>query len=174
MKVKSKATTTLLVTLVVALLVMGIAYAKWSKTLYIRGTVNTGKLDVIFANVGCDDEGIDPGKDKDVGECCVEVSPDGESMTVTINNAYPCYYCTIEFDLVNTGSIPVIIASVTINNPNPDELTVELKPELVGTQIDPECSVHVSLYVHLEQPADMGASYSFSITIEAVQWNEYP
>jgi len=175
-KVRSKATTTLLVTLVMALVVMGIAYAKWDKELFIQGTVNTGTLDVVFANVECSDLGIDPGYDKDVGSCSVCLSDEDETMTVTINNAYPCYSCTIDFDLVNVGTIPVIIESVTIDNPNSNELTVTMTPspdDLLGVQIDPDGSVHVSLYVHVEQPAEQGSSYSFTITIVVVQWNEY-
>ena len=175
-KVKSKATTTLMLSLVVALVVMGIAYAMWDKSLYIEGTVNTGDLDVIFANVRCNDEGPDPGGDKEgknVGSCSWSLSEDSETMTVTIDNAYPCYYCIIEFDLVNVGTIPVKIQSVSLSNPHPDELTVSYEGLVVGTQIDPDGSVHACLYVHLEQPAEEGASYSFTITILVVQWNEY-
>lgn len=53
----------------IALVVAGLAYAHWSETLYINGSVSTGELDVAIISATCNDEGIDPGKNKNVVSC---------------------------------------------------------------------------------------------------------
>ncbi|MEM2536220.1 MAG: hypothetical protein QW435_04400, partial [Candidatus Hadarchaeales archaeon] len=88
--------------LIVALAMTGVAFAHWTDTLYINGTVNTGKLDVSIENVICwDNENV--GKDYSGITCGVE----GDTLKITVTNAYPCigYYC--EFKVKNEGTIPV-------------------------------------------------------------------
>jgi len=161
----------LLSTLVIALMVVGTGFALWSKTLYINGTVNTGTVEAGFDNVMCNDNGIDPGYDKDVASCTVEVSQDHQTITVTINNAYPSYSCDIDYDILNKGSIPVKIQSITINAPS--EVTVEVTGISVGDQIDPDQLIHGDLHIHVEQTAAQGATYTFTVDILLVQWNEF-
>lgn len=154
----------------IALMAVGLGYGMWSKTLDINGTVNTGKVDAGFAHVACSDTGTDPGYDKDVASCSVELSADTETMTVTIDNAYPCYTCVITYDIVNTGTIPVKIQSITVTNP--DEVTVTIESPKVGDQIDAGHPEAGNLLIHVEQAADPGATYTFSVEILLVQWNE--
>jgi hypothetical protein len=157
--------------LMIALMALGFAYGLWSKTLYINGTVNTGSVNAEFANVVCSDTGVDPGYDKDVASCNVGLSDDKQTMTVTISNAYPCYSCKIRYDVVNTGTIPVKIKSITVTNPS--EVSVTVTGIKVGDQIDCGASEAGDLEIHVEQDAEQGATYTFSVTIYLVQWNEY-
>lgn len=120
-------------TLMIALMLTGLAYAHWSQTLYISGTIKTGKLLVGLSNLGVNDNGPDPGfdtetneqvwYDKDVGSITSEnegyIFENGtvkfyEKEVITINNAYPSYapgWCTI---ITNGGTIPVKISNFVV------------------------------------------------------------
>ncbi|MEM2363356.1 MAG: hypothetical protein QXQ20_06650, partial [Candidatus Nezhaarchaeales archaeon] len=90
--------------LLVVMLVLGVSYALWSANLYVSGVVNTGTLSVaIEAGDGYDNEP----EEKDVS--CISAYVEGDTMYVTINNAYPCITYTQEFNVTNTGTIPVIV-----------------------------------------------------------------
>ena len=96
----------LLVTLMIALMVSGFAYAHWSKTITINGTVNTGKLHLIPSFEGSTDD--------DKGYCTVEGVIEGNTLTVTIDKAYPCITVTIKFDIHNDGTIPAGLYKWTV------------------------------------------------------------
>ena len=157
--------------LVFVLGTLGVGYAMWDKTLFINGTVNTGEVDAYFTTATCDDIGIDPGYDKDVGSCTV-TGAETQTLTITINNGYPCYTATIDFTIDNIGTIPVKVQSLTIVDP-PAEITATWSLVGVGTQIDPDGSVPGQIIIHVEQIAAELANYSFSAEIYLVQWNEY-
>ena len=116
--------------LVMVLATLGIGYAMWDKTLDITGTVVTGEVNAEFTAAYTDDDGVindadhdgtdgadvgDPDasgknvlrKDKDVGSSSAEVGADKQTASVTVLNAYPCYYTTAFFGIHNSGSIPV-------------------------------------------------------------------
>jgi len=90
----------------------GIAYAMWSETLKINVTVNTGEVDVEWSSCECNDIGIDPGYDKDVGKCFVSNETQDEEghvikLNITLDNAYPSYNVTVLGEVDNIGTIPV-------------------------------------------------------------------
>lgn len=159
--------------LMIALMAVGFAYAMWDKTLLISGTVNTGEVNAEFQNIVCSDTGIDPGYDKNVGSCSVAIDVVGQKMGVIIGNAYPSYSCQIDYDIVNTGTIPVKIQSITVTNPNYAEVSVTVTGIAVGDQIDKGASKAGDLEIHVEQEADELATYKFSVEIYLVQWNEF-
>ncbi|MEM4652934.1 MAG: hypothetical protein QW535_02380 [Candidatus Nezhaarchaeales archaeon] len=152
--------------LLVVMLVLGVSYALWSANLYVSGVVNTGTLSVaIEAGDGCDDEP----EEKDVS--CISAYVEGDTMYVTISNAYPCITYTQEFTVTNTGTIPVIVQSITIDGNASAWVTVD--GISVGNQIEPEEEVMCSLIVHLDNDAEQGVTYTFTVTISFVQWNEF-
>jgi len=161
----------LFATLMIALMVVGISYAMWDKYLYIDGTVNTGEVDADFTDAYCDDTGIDPGYDKDVGSCTV-TGIGTQTLTVTVDNGYPSYRCRVDYEINNIGTIPVKIQAITLDNPN-TEITVTVTGITVGDQIDPGFGFWGDLEIHVEQSAAELATYTFSLTIYLVQWNEY-
>jgi len=162
---------TLFAALMVMLVLVGASYAMWDKWLYIYGTVYTGEVDAEFTNLDCTDKGLDPGYGKDVGACVCELSPDKQTMWVTIKNAYPCYSVDVTFLITNTGTIPVKVTEFNVIPPGP-EVTVTVVGPPVGTQIDGGESKPGSISVHVEQVAGELATYTFSATIHLVQWNE--
>ena len=56
---------------------------------------------------------VPPRKDKDVGRSTASISTeDAQYASLLIENAYPCYYTTAYYKLVNTGTVPVKIQAV--------------------------------------------------------------
>jgi len=159
--------------LVLVLGTMGVGYAMWDKTLFIDGTVNTGEVNAIFTTASCDDTGIDPGHDKDVGSCTV-TGAGTQTLTITITNGYPCYECTVNFTVDNTRTIPVKVQ--TLSAPGaPSQITVSWTGLTVGQQIDPGQDVPGDIHIHVEQSAleNQTDVYTFTAEIYLVQWNEY-
>jgi len=58
----------IVMTLVVALGVLGVGYALWDKELYIDGTVNTGEVNAVFTDVFTDDDGTMNDASKDLND----------------------------------------------------------------------------------------------------------
>jgi hypothetical protein len=110
-------------------LAVGFAYAHWSETLLIAGTVNTGELDWQFTQV----QSLDPGTtldyhcndgfegqlywqgEKHVGTTTIEITEDPHVAQVTLTNVYPSYFTSITLYAQNTGTIPLIIDKVIID-----------------------------------------------------------
>jgi len=138
---------------------------------------------------------------KDVGQCTVTLTDIEDEETngplagqsnagdndldlkITITNGYPGYKCEVEFEVVNTGSIPVKLyffdedgdrltlpATFTFDT---DEVTCTLSGN-DGAQIHPDESAWYTLSCVVEQGADENSTYSTQIYIQARQWNEPP
>ncbi|RLG56696.1 MAG: hypothetical protein DRN83_03440 [Hadesarchaea archaeon] len=173
-------------TLIIALGMSGVAFAHWSETLYINGTVYTGELDAEWSVHSIWDN--EP-SNKDVSGMTitpVDSDSDGDydQLDVVISNAYPSidYYAIL--DVHNNGSIP-LHTYITIDPGNlPDGTTLEftgindifggppVPPLENGAQIHPGRWAYARLHVHLPQSAAENTTYTFTITVEAVQWNE--
>jgi len=130
--------------------------------------------------------------DKDVGQCSAAVSsPD--SATLTKTNVYPSYHCTAWFDIVNNGSVPVKIKSITLEvaatstkiDPNGGPLAIDLgdspapdvEVEVLGVtlcqQIDPQDpATRVTIDQHVLADAPQGDDLFYTVKIEMAQWNE--
>jgi len=160
--------------LMVALMLVGVSYAMWEKTITITGTVNTGIVDVKFCNVAVSSV---EGK---VVSSWTSVLTDPEHITVTIDNAYPCIWYTIDADINNVGSIPVRIQSITVTG-LPDYAEYTLSGAIVGTEIEqfgtPGDTVHFDIEIHLlnSPMTPMGAAgdFTFTVSIQCIQYNEY-
>ena len=111
---------------------------------------------------------------KDVGNAWCEILDDGKTILVTVENGYPCYEATMWYTIANVGTVPVHIQDIVVDNPNP--ITVEVTGIAPGTQIHPISEPGVvptpgDLHIHVLQEAEQGAWYTFTVTINAVQWN---
>jgi len=155
--------------LVLALGVLGVGYGLWDKTVYIDGTVNTGEVNAIMSVGECYDDEI---PEKDYSSISCELAADPQILLVTITDAYPCITYTCEFDITNTGTVPVKINAITMNGNVPGEVGVT--EIAVGDQIDPQDSAYGALTVHLSNDAEEKSTYTFKVAIWLVQWNEYP
>lgn len=209
----------LFVALVLVLGSLGVAYAAWTDDIDIGGSVSTGSLCWKFVQCSALDElppsdpggdyvgfespfadyGSDPGfvgtppywrVDKNVawGDC--EISEDGKTLTVTLYNAYPCYFNSFSFYVENCGTVPLKIDHVLVNGEDWKTQTfykafdingdgandLELKyQDNFGGQIEPgPGDFEFSFWLHVLQPAPQDSALTFTIDLVAVQWNEYP
>jgi len=93
----------------VALAGTGIAYGHWTSLAYVNATVTSGTLDIQLS-----DEGITTNQvDKIVA--LVDHELDGNTLTITIDNAYPMLCVNGTFNLYNDGTIPAALNGVDWN-----------------------------------------------------------
>jgi predicted ribosomally synthesized peptide with SipW-like signal peptide len=116
----------LFATVLIALAVVGFSYAWWNETLTINGTISTGNLAVEFTDVTCNDnEGT-----LNVGTCSASAT-EQQKVTVTMDNAYPCYECDVDFMIHNIGTIPAKIMSIKLIEISKDNNKKSVNVELV-------------------------------------------
>jgi len=119
---------------VLSLGIIGVGYAAWSQTLTLTGTVNAGKFDVEFANAVSNDAGtaLDPlalgtwnftptyswtgtqgianvASITNGGSFITTGGSTNNTLSFTVNNAYPGYMAEVAFDVVNSSTVPVKI-----------------------------------------------------------------
>lgn len=174
--------------LVLALGTLGVGFALWSETLYIEGTVDTGEVAAEWTGCYCFDQGLDPNPDgsnkgKDVGSTVCEIEPEARHLLlITVENAYPCYWNDCQVEITNTGTVPIIFEDMVITphdfvlasayGANDGEVWIDLVNGVGEIQLEPEESTALSFKIHVEQCAEELATYTFTIEILWVQYNE--
>lgn len=166
--------------LVLAVAMLGVGYALWSKILTVEGTINTGKVDAVWYFASCTEnpENEPPGEveGKEVGDFLLEPNPnDQEILEFTILNGYPSYTVDCEVHFANSGDIPVKIRGIVEIDPNGTAVSERLI-DGINTQLEPcgftpewgtspldqrfpdlpggqQCDKAMSLVVHVEQEA---------------------
>jgi len=181
--------------LVIGLMLIGISYALWSKTLVINGKVMTGRLDAEFTSWFWNDTWEDyahvqhPISPDYLDKRTYTVNiypgviddtpfPDYEYLHVDIDHLYPCIWINIYFNITNTGTIPLKIQKYYVNASEtnvPGDFV--LTPNgLIGTQLEPNEYVTGDLHIHLNNSALQNKPlgfYYFKVYMEVVQWNEF-
>jgi|YelNatPaOPRAMG01_1025707.scaffolds.fasta_scaffold08465_7 hypothetical protein len=192
----------------IALAIVGFAYAHWSETLWLNGTVTTGNMCAEFKppitrtdtglDYSCGERFTNPDPhqiDKDIGSSnayFMDVNQDGcnDTIVIELNNVYPCYYEHIAFWIHNCGTIPWRIWRVIFNPGNITiynrgyvrlDLNNDTKYDIeiywgnnFGDQVDPCSKTDISFEIHILQPIPENSTLTFRVTIEIVNWNEYP
>jgi hypothetical protein len=185
------------------------AVAMWSDILKINATIKTGDVDIEFIGTPRVFEGSEYGKTW-VANCSASLyevqnedqdNPAGDNdleLVITINNAYPCYYCKVQdVSVKNTGSVPVKL-SVTVyanntlcerkidawgqyyyacdvdNNGKIDIVLWGCFTSLENLQLHPGESTSFTVDTHVEQDAKQSSIYNIEILIKGIQWNEAP
>jgi len=109
----------LAILLIVLLAGLGVAYGLWSETLTIEGTVNTGNVDVQFADVSIEEKVYDYNVRQEISEpqakanaanCTYQITgtgTDNETLVITAQGAYPSWRCYVHFSVESIGSVPV-------------------------------------------------------------------
>lgn len=122
--------------LIIALSIVGFAFATWWDYVQIEGTVEMGTVAIGFTELTCVEKHKDPvtglkvdgewlGKDVGWVECdLVDFVEDEHTLKVgyktalvTIHNAYPSYQVHIIFAVENLGTIPVVFTEINIWDP---------------------------------------------------------
>lgn len=209
---------------------LGVAYAAWTDTLYIDGTVDTGTLCWEFVSCSMTDEfppnnpggdyvGFDspyadytclPGfpltengyfwhLDKNVAwgeQQRYDYDGDGyyEVLEITLNNVYPCYFNELSFYVRNCGTIPlkfdhILINGVSYSSGQPyisldlsgngvDDFEIWWRESYWEFQLEPgDPMPELSFWMHVlqdEDPSVQSNTFSFTLELVGVQWNEYP
>ena len=141
-------------------------------------------------NSSCDPLGTGPGPklrlDRDVARCTAALEPDGLTAIVEMAEAYPDYRCTGWFLMRNTGTLPLRIAGLRLNDlpvslpsqANADlngdaqpDLTLDMRGADLCQQLDPGQQVMLELGQQVLGAAPPGASLNFTVQVEFHQWN---
>jgi len=118
-----------------ALTIVGFSYAHWSDTLWLKGTVTTGKLCAEFEegmeiqkdpfgqfnDWTCEEEFIDIHQlTKNIGYTNLTYETKDHdncpnTLKIDMVNVYPCYYEHISFWVKNCGTVPWVLTEVIFN-----------------------------------------------------------
>ena len=125
---------------------------------------------------------------KDIASCTSGwIGDNSDEWVVRVLNGYPSFECWAEFEVTNTGTIPIHIYQPELKiAATPEELTIRLLeapytlPDntVVGacyeddTQLHTGETAHCAMYIHVEQGALQDHTYEFAGTIEGRQYNE--
>jgi predicted ribosomally synthesized peptide with SipW-like signal peptide len=156
----------IILAVVLAVGLVGVAFAAWSSTLNVSGTLNTGNLSVVFYN-------SDVTADTPVGSswCSSSEAVNGSgtaTLTVVISNAYPDESVTVPFTLWNNGTVGTSEAwgTVTTN----DATVVSTSGTLPG-DIEAGYTGTGSVTINLSDSALANVTYTVNIPIVASQYS---
>lgn len=107
-------------------------------------------------------------------------------MTVTFDGVYPGYYGDVYFWVHNCGTIPlhidhldlyyegtlIEIFTSTFRHEFGDDFELRYGNNF-GVQMHPCDEVEISFDIHIFQGAEEGTTYTFTMVLVAIQWNEY-
>lgn len=195
--------------LVLALGAIGIGYALWAKVLTIEGKVHTGEVNAVLSIEEVDegdisllhDDGINEDSEvegKNIADCTAELldglnNPGPQTLSISITNGYPSFWCVVNFNVENTGTIPIKLEQPVVTQVDPGLLAFFGFSFLTGDQcyfnevdgtgvlptdphpqLEPGEQIFCTAWVHVEQVAEQNADLTFTGSICAHQWNEEP
>lgn len=105
-----KKTKLLIVTLVCAVMMMGVGYAWWTDAISLVGTANTGCMNVHFENK----EGL-PIAATSCYASAEFTNVENENITFRFDNLYPGALGVVDAMVINEGTVPVKLKNATIN-----------------------------------------------------------
>ncbi|MEM3696538.1 MAG: hypothetical protein QXQ94_03410 [Candidatus Bathyarchaeia archaeon] len=186
--------------LMIVLGVAGFAYAHWSEKLYLIGTVNTGSVcaEWSFSAELINNTKPNYGPVATLTYNFSDTDQDGcnDTLTVTLNNAYPSLTVEGMIDVHNCGTIPIgiydydwtisgdqrIVGAVELKNvdfylkaPNGTTypITVDIEDWIrTENQIDPCWSLVCEFEIHFTEALPENATATINAWIEFWNWNE--
>ncbi|MEM2911520.1 MAG: hypothetical protein QW146_03340 [Candidatus Bathyarchaeia archaeon] len=144
---------------IIALSLIGYSYA------CLNGGINIDchhYCDIKFTNAATSDNEVEI----DIATITATITPDGNTITATIINAYPSYTATITYTIKNTGNRPIQFTTLTITNPNPEALQITTTNH-TGTWLNPCQTITGTTTIHILQTAQENQQYTFQIQIGA-------
>lgn len=105
--------------LLIALSIMGAAYAVWTQNLSITGTVNTGTYIVTVAQAPAATATNNSGSVLLIGTAIVTIGPvtgtgTNAGFSVTIANGYPGLIVKVPYKIAQTGSVPAKVTAMKL------------------------------------------------------------
>jgi len=158
----------------IALAGIGASYAMWSDTITMNGTVTTGTFNVDWS---LGEMGDNEAQGKDFSH--VEATISGNTLTVTIVNAYPCITYWVDFDVHNIGTIAAHFGDFVVDPISWHGQIVNIIPQpgydpILDVQLHPGVSWLGQLTFHFTNTDgfQQGATYTFTVSLLAYQYNE--
>ncbi|MEM3139570.1 MAG: TasA family protein [Archaeoglobaceae archaeon] len=141
------------VVLLVALGLVGATYAVWTDTIQVTGTVSTGRLDVKFTDVECDE----------VDYATIGAYVDGDNAVVNIQNAYPGLEVSCTFTVENAGTVPAKAISVSPTTPPVDYVRITEYPTSI--EIAPGSSDEFIVKAEFGYNTPQNSNFNYEVTI---------
>ncbi len=140
------------------------SYALWTRTLYIDGTVETGQIHADLNVLACYDSETE---EENISEISAKV--EDATMHILITNAYPDIQYTVEFELSNTGSIPLRIYQYPLDETLPGTIMIT---NFTDQKLLCEESTEGNITVQLNDSAEQYTTYYFQVVYAVYQWND--
>ena len=174
------------VMLIVMLFSVGATYAYWYDNLTVVGEITTSDFDVELSLVGWGDL-----EDKDIvtdDDVTMTMAEDWNSVTITVDGAYPCYQAYFIIGIVCRGKVPAHLKG-PVEIEAPPELEIDIVHYPDGGIAFPECwqlhwsfeyFIQINMHVFEDDQGDPpilpqpGATYTFTVTIPLIQYNYNP
>lgn len=151
--------------IVMALGMIGVGYAWWEQNLTINTTVDTGNLALIF-------KGTVPVEFHDTtGWVDCTFTPNGETATLTITNAFQNAVIPVKFIIKNTGTIPADEDDYYGMDPAGDDEFFALANQITPGLLNPgaEGNGGFDLIVAGDVVEDAATPYSITIKLHCFQ-----
>jgi len=151
----------------IALAFVGVSYAAWADDIAMSGTIYTGTVDIGWSEYGV----VAP------PYSTIVTSITGDTLYITIYNAYPCVDYVINFDIHCIGSVPVHFPSdFAFTADYPGTIAITPYPGYnpiywTSTILTQGASWYGTLTIHLAEDAVQGGTYHFTATITGQQYN---
>ena len=186
-------------TLLLPLLLCGLAKAQFSDSETLEARVAAGHFDLLFTSASSNDAGEtdDPGKCPPAHVGCTEASIDSSDpdiLLVGLTNGYPGYEALVTFEALNAGSIDARVLQVLLDgtpladpslpflldldgNEN-DDLELTLTGPLPDVVIESGDTIAGTLCMRMPNMeddgwnADYGVDGDFTLEIAIGQWNQ--
>lgn len=147
------------IALLLSLCVMGVGYSAWTDEVSIGGTMEMGYIEVVLS----DGQGFPSGN--------VTASIVGHTIDIEIEAGGEGEYRYRNFDIHNTGTIPVKIKDIQIVcSPG---LQAGVSGVGVGTQIEQSGVDPDTVYGTVAMTVPGAGTYTCEVTFYFVQWNLY-
>jgi hypothetical protein len=147
---------------------LGVAYAGWSDVVDIRTDVTIASVSADFQQVAASDEAIS-----------VTGQP-GQTLTLSINDAYPGCLGSAACTIKNTGELPIKVDTVTtVVTPLSaggvaEDVAVTFSGVLnsaAHTPIDPGAEIAGAIFLQINGQRATPASYDLAVTVKLSQFN---
>jgi len=177
----------IMLVVVLALGVLGVGYAYWTQNIFVNATVKTGYVQASFTSDQSTptfaDTAVTPYGVAWYTESIGDVAYTGDTLNITLSNAYPGMTAVIPITLKNTGSIPIggingVADSANFNLPTGSTVVLTgsgLAGELaVGDTTSAVITVSVPLGLVPDNASfvqNNTTSYSFTMTVTSTQFN---
>jgi predicted ribosomally synthesized peptide with SipW-like signal peptide len=149
--------------LMMVLSALGVGYAWWTEQLSASGSIQTGTIDIKLERLEAAEN-----DELNAGRCSYKLSGDNKVVTVTLENVYPNYVCTIHYRLNNFGTIPAKITNINLPILTGEFVVI---PRLDETMLLSSEPVEGEFYIEIRDKALEAATYKFDLSFDVIQAN---